>query len=255
MTGSQYGDYDLNWLLHALTIDEKTNRLAVTHKGVSAVEAYLQSRFHMYRNVYFHKVVRSAEGMLKLALQRAKRLAVQGRLEWPPGDNPVYKALLGQRLSMAEFRDLDDISVSHCFKLWTGSSDPTLARLCNGLLFRKLYKTIDLTRVPDPTVAQQAVQAAEQAISAAGGEAPYEMFFDEASNAPYERSDPTDPARDSSEADGEILVLESDGRLVPFTSVSPLAAALDRQLMFRRLHVSGDWRDIADDAVRRALAK
>jgi HD superfamily phosphohydrolase len=254
MTGSQYGDYDLNWLLHALTIDEKTNRLAVTWKGISAVEAYLQSRFHMYRNVYFHKVVRSGEGMLKLALQRAKRLAVQGRLEWPPGDNPVYKALLGQQLSIGEFRDLDDISVSHCFKLWTKSSDPILARLCNGLLYRKLYKTIDLTRVPDPLVAQQAVQAAEQAIGAAGGEVAYEMFLDEASDAPYERSDPGDQDVDARESDGEILVLEQDGRLVPFASVSPLAAALDRQLMFRRLHVSGDWRDIADEAVRRALA-
>src|SRR3954447_19504580 len=199
MTGSQYGGYDLNWLLHALTIDERTNRLAVTWKGVSAVEAYLQSRFHMYRNVYFHKVVRSGEGMLKLALQRAKRLAVQGRLEWPPGDNPVYKALLGQRLNMAEFSDLDDISVSHCFKLWTKSSDPVLAGLCNGLLFRKLYKTIDLTRVPDPLLARQAVQAAEQAIVAAGGEVAYAMFFDEASDAPYERPDPGD--QDSSDQD------------------------------------------------------
>src|SRR5205814_3670268 len=68
MTGSRYGGYDLEWLLHALTIDESCDRLAIHWKGVSAVEAYLQARFNMYRNVYFHKVVRSAEGMLKLAL-------------------------------------------------------------------------------------------------------------------------------------------------------------------------------------------
>jgi HD superfamily phosphohydrolase len=61
MTGSRYGDYDLSWLLHALTIDPGTDRLAVTPKGVSAVETYLQARFNMYRHVYFHKVVRSAE--------------------------------------------------------------------------------------------------------------------------------------------------------------------------------------------------
>lgn len=41
-TGSGYGDYDLNWLLHALTVDPESGRLAVTWKGVSAVEAYLQ---------------------------------------------------------------------------------------------------------------------------------------------------------------------------------------------------------------------
>ena len=89
MTGSQYGAYDLQWLLHSLTVDEASNRLAVTWKGISAVEDYLHSRYNMYRNVYFHKVVRSAEGMVKLALQRAKRLAVQGRLDWPPRDNGV----------------------------------------------------------------------------------------------------------------------------------------------------------------------
>jgi HD superfamily phosphohydrolase len=44
-------NYDLTWLLHALVIDEKSHRLAIDGKGVSAVEAYLQSRYHMYRNV------------------------------------------------------------------------------------------------------------------------------------------------------------------------------------------------------------
>src|SRR3954447_9790265 len=42
MTGSRYGGFDLEWVLHALTIDEATDRLAVHTKGVSAVETYLQ---------------------------------------------------------------------------------------------------------------------------------------------------------------------------------------------------------------------
>src|SRR5205823_6072733 len=138
----QYGGFALSWLVMAITVDEQSDRLAVTAKGISAVEDYLQARYHMYRNVYFHKVVRSAEGMVKLALQRAKRLAVQDRLDWPPRDTAVFKALLGQRFTIAEFRDLDDISVWHCFKLWTSNADPILASLCRGLLFRGLYKTI-----------------------------------------------------------------------------------------------------------------
>src|SRR6185436_7663202 len=107
MTGIRYGGYDLRWLLVSMTIDTASARLAVTWKGVSAVEAYLQARYHMYRNVYFHKVVRSAEGMVKLTLQRAKRLAVQGRLAWPPREHVVSKALLGQQLDVAEFTDFD----------------------------------------------------------------------------------------------------------------------------------------------------
>ena len=149
MTGSRYGDYDLEWLLHSLTVDGPTGRLAVTWKGVSAVEAYLQSRYHMYRNVYFHKVVRAAEGMVKLALQRARRLMVQDRLSWPPRDHGVHKALTGQRLSIEEFTDLDDFSVVHCFKLWTRCDDIALAALCRGLLNRRLFKTLDLSHLAE----------------------------------------------------------------------------------------------------------
>src|SRR5947208_3158516 len=35
MTSSRYGDYDLTWLLHAMTVDQPSDRLAVTWKGVS----------------------------------------------------------------------------------------------------------------------------------------------------------------------------------------------------------------------------
>src|SRR5205807_3742578 len=170
---------------HALTVDPATSRLAVTWKGVSAAEAYIQSRYHMYRNVYFHKVVRSAEGMVKLALQRAKRLAVQDRLEWPPREHAVSKALLGQRLSIDELTDLDDVSMMHCFKLWMNAADPPLAGLCRGLLFRRLFKTIDLSHLDAPESAKR-LEAAGSAIAAAGGDASYDMVYDEPADTGYE---------------------------------------------------------------------
>lgn len=243
MTGSRYGDYDLGWLLHAFTIDTRSDRLAVTWKGVSAVEAYLQSRYHMYRNVYFHKVVRSAEGMVKLALQRARRLAVQGRLVWPQREDVVYKALTGQRMTMAEFTDLDDISVQHCFKLWTSSDDVQLAALCRGLLFRRLYKTIDLSHLEE-SAAQAAAARSQDAVRSAGGDPAYDLFFDEAQDTPYEAYSP--------EGDGagkEIIVQDSQGKLTPFGQISPLTMALNRQLMFRRLHVAPQWKEIVSRAI------
>jgi uncharacterized protein len=249
MTGSRYGDYDLEWLLHALTIDESSGRLAVTWKGVSAVEAYLQSRYHMYRNVYFHKVVRSAEGMVKLTLQRAKRLAVQGRLAWPPREHVVTKALLGRQLDVAEFTDFDDVSVQHCFQLWTKSDDPTLAGLCRGLLFRRLYKTFDLTNVSDVAQVRAAAVAAEQAVAAAGGDVAYDLFYDEPADTPYETYDPGQPCG----AAGEIMVLDRGGKPVPFASLSPLTQSLNQQLMFRRLHVASAWKDEVERAVDAAL--
>ncbi len=245
MTGSQYGNYDLSWLLHALTIDEASNRLAVTWKGVSAVEAYLQSRYHMYHNVYFHKVVRSAEGMLKLALQRAKRLAVQDRLSWPREEHPVYKALLGQQLDIDEFTDLDDISVMHCFKLWADADEPVLAALCRGLLYRKLFKMVDLTGMSDKARVHRIVQTVSDAIAAGGGEPACEMFYDEPADTPYESYQP-----EGIEATSGILVKQSDGQLKEFSTISPLVGALNHQLWFRRLHVAPQWRDLAEEVLR-----
>ena len=243
MTGSQYGAYDLQWLLHSLTVDQAGNRLAVTWKGISAVEDYLHSRYNMYRNVYFHKVVRSAEGMVKLALQRARRLAVQDRLEWPPRDNGVYKALLGQRLSMGEFTDLDDVSVNHCFKLWTRSDDKVLARLCRGLLFRGLYKTIDLSHAIDAQEAATLLSKAEAAVAAAGGDPAYDLFYDEPADTPYDTYRPEGP-----ETPDEILVKHADGKLTPFSAISPLPQALNQRLMFRRIHVAAEFREVVAGA-------
>ncbi|HEY8668510.1 MAG TPA: HD domain-containing protein [Tepidisphaeraceae bacterium] len=247
MTGSQYGGFDLQWLLHALMVDETGDRLVVQAKGISAVEAYLQSRYHMYRNVYFHKVVRAAEGMVKLALQRAKRLAVQDRLEWPPRDHLVYKALLGQRLSIEQYTDLDDISVLHCFKLWMHSADAVLARLCHGLLFRRVFKTIGLPVEGSQEQIAGTLLAAEQAVEKAGGDAGYDLFYDEPAEAPYEAYDP--PYPDCAQPRQGILVRAADGTLTEFAAISPLIPAINRQLRFRRLHVAEEYRQVTAKAV------
>ena len=187
MTGSRYGNYDLGWLLHSLTVDEASGRLAVTWKGVSAVEAYLQSRYHMYRNVYFHKVVRAAEGMVKLALQRARRLMVQDRLPWPPQVITTWsrRAAGAAAVVIEDFVDLDDVSVMHCFKVWTKSDDQPLAALCNGLLHRRLYKTIDLSHLCESDALAVNVKV-QDAIRHAGGDPAYDLFYDEASDSAYE---------------------------------------------------------------------
>jgi HD superfamily phosphohydrolase len=237
MTGSRYGDYDLSWLLHALTIDPASNRLAVTLKGVSAVEAYLQSRQHMYRHVYFHKVVRSAEGMVKLALQRARLLLAQDRLDWPAKDSAVNKALLGQRLAIGEFQDLDDISVWHCFKIWTQSSDVILAGLCRGLLFRGLYKTIDITNRFTGAAISQALAAAEAAIANAGGDPKFDLFFDEA----------VDPA--ASGSGDEIMVIDGSGGARRFADVSPITQSLNSAMTFRRIHVKPRWKSLVEQTL------
>jgi HD superfamily phosphohydrolase len=65
MTGAKYGIYDLEWIIKSLEIDEENDRLYVSARGIYAVEDYLQARYYMFRQVYFHRTLRSAENILR----------------------------------------------------------------------------------------------------------------------------------------------------------------------------------------------
>src|SRR5689334_3787154 len=65
MTGAKYGIYDLEWIINALAIDETADRIYVEARGLYAVEEYLQARYYMFRQVYFHRTLRSAEAALR----------------------------------------------------------------------------------------------------------------------------------------------------------------------------------------------
>src|SRR6185503_4012933 len=69
MTGAKYGLYDLEWIINALQIDEEGDRIYVAARGIYAVEEYLQARYYMFRQVYFHRTLRSAEAVLRSALR------------------------------------------------------------------------------------------------------------------------------------------------------------------------------------------
>ena len=56
-------------LIESITFDTKSQRPAITHKGVSAVEALIFTNYLMYRNVYWHHAVRSANAMFKRGVQ------------------------------------------------------------------------------------------------------------------------------------------------------------------------------------------
>ena len=78
MTGAKYGLYDLEWIINALQIDGPGDRVYVAARGVYAVEEYLQARYYMFRQVYFHRTLRSAEAVLRSALRRALELVAGG---------------------------------------------------------------------------------------------------------------------------------------------------------------------------------
>lgn len=181
MTGAKYGIYDVEWILHALRIDERSDLIYVERKGIHAVEEYLQARYHMFRQVYFHRTLRSAEAVLTSALKRARHLIRHGELKFRLPGSPLDKALLQEELAATDYLQLDDADLLFHLKQWCSEPDPILSDLAKRFINRRLFKAADL---PDGRI-QSFQEEAARIISSAGFDPDYYLVMDSASDIPY----------------------------------------------------------------------
>src|SRR5499426_131770 len=129
MTGAKYGIYDLEWIINALAIDEAADRVYVQARGIYAVEEYLQARYYMFRQVYFHRTLRSAEAVLRSIVRRALNLYQHGKYVWHAVGTAFEKILRREELSIAEHLQIDDSDFVFHVKQWQDSGDAILRDL------------------------------------------------------------------------------------------------------------------------------
>ena len=183
MTGAKYGLYDLEWIINALQIDGPGDRVYVAARGVYAVEEYLQARYYMFRQVYFHRTLRSAEAVLRSALRRALELVGGGVPVWCASEASFAKVLQRQPLTIAEYLQIDDSDVIFHLKQWQRDPDPVLADLSRRFVERKLFKAIDLDMPEDER--SGFIEAARDVVVRAGFAADYYFVEDRATDVPY----------------------------------------------------------------------
>ena len=183
MTGVKYGIYDLEWVLKSIEIDTDRDRLYVSARGLFAVEDYLQARYYMFRQVYFHRTLRSAEAVLRSILARAMHLCRGGQEVWLAKGTPLGSVFGGSKLSLADHLCFDDNDVLFHIKQWRNSGDETLADLASRFLDRRIFKAFDLD-MPDGERAEF-VAAARDAVERSGFDPEYYFFEDVAGNEPY----------------------------------------------------------------------
>ena len=111
------------------------NELMVEEKGIYTIEKFLISRRLMYRQVYLHKTVLSAEQMLQRIIRRAKHLTAQCQ---QPLNNFINEPL--QNITLEQFCSIDDADVMMAIKSWCNHPDKLLSFLCRGILDRQLLK-------------------------------------------------------------------------------------------------------------------
>src|SRR6266446_31878 len=183
MTGAKYGIYDLEWIINALAIDEEGDRIYVAARGLYAVEEYLQARYYMFRQVYFHRTLRSAEAVLRSALLRALALVERGASVWCATGTSFEKVLRRQSLSITEHLEMDDSDVIFHMKQWQHSSDPVLSDLSHRFIGRRLFKAIDLDMPQDER--EDFLDAARSVVERRGFDPQYYFVEDRASDVPY----------------------------------------------------------------------
>ena len=230
MTGAKYGIYDLEWIIKSIEINETNDHLYVSAPGLYAVEDYLQARYYMYRQVYFHRTLRSAEAILKVLLRRALQIYSDGGEVWHAAGTPMEKILAGQKLNLSEHLELDDTDVMFSIKRWQHSDDTILSDLAKRFLDRRLFKAFDL----DMPEAERSVFIAEsrQLVAKEGFDPDYYFVEDSAGNVPYSfySKDASDPKN---------LIYVEDGFSRPaireISSVSPAIRGLQEGYRIHRI--------------------
>ncbi|MCS6804509.1 MAG: HD domain-containing protein [Acidobacteriota bacterium] len=220
MTGAKYGVYDMEWIVHALELDPVHDFLFVSSKGLYAVEEYLQARYYMFRQVYFHRALRTTRVVLKSIFQRAMELSADDQLRFKLPGTAMGKLLGQQPLTTDEYLQLDDHDMMFYIKQWTREPDAILSDLANRFLHRRLLKSIDL-KIPDD-LKPEFMEQAERLVSAAGFDPRYYLGEDRASDIPY--WGPYSPQQASPESG--IYIAGDHGQLHEIASVSPVVAGM-----------------------------
>lgn len=183
MTGAKYGVYDLEWIIKSLEIDEKTDRLYISARGIYAVEDYLQARYYMFRQVYFHRTLRSAEVVLKALLKRALEVFGESKNLWYAEGTAFEKVLKGEKLSLAAHLELDDTDVVFHVKQWQRADDTILSDLAKRFLHRNLFKAFDLD-MPE-SERQSFLEKGRKIVEDAGYDPRFYFLEDRAGDVPY----------------------------------------------------------------------
>ena len=132
-TGAQIGGFDIARVIRALRVN-KDGHFIVKSWGLPAIEAYLVTRYHMYHQVYFHKVNMLTQNYLVRMLVRARTLAQDGLLEL---SKPLQNMLLNTSLDPKGYASLNDAHIRVALPEWAEHEDTVLSHYAMRLLSRR----------------------------------------------------------------------------------------------------------------------
>ncbi len=205
-TGAQIGGFDIARVFRALRVDG-AGHFYVKNWGLPAIEAYLVTRYHMYNQVYFHKVNMLTQNYLVRMLERARILAESGDLEL---DTRLENMLINKELTAVQYAELNDSHVKVALPDWAKHDDPILSIYAEKLLSRKnFHKSI---RIDSLTVEMVEVikDRLESLVSSKGFDTEIDVLYAKISKIgymPYEQGILLEDGRDAAEHSSMIRSL------------------------------------------------
>jgi len=179
-TGAAYGKLDLERILAALTL-APDGQLAITPKGLMAVEHYLVVRNLMYRSVYNHRLNVVCNWLLSQAISTARRFG--SPTVWA---DPVMARWLwhGEGLDLQAFLANDDIRTGYHLMRWMEEGPAKLQDPCRRLLERRLLKATTVSHL-EPGRRLELLAAARHLTEAAGLDAETSCGLEQRQNRGY----------------------------------------------------------------------
>ncbi len=166
-------------ILKMITVHE--GELMVEEKGIYSIEKFLIARRLMYRQVYLHKTVLSAEQMLQRIIKRAKHVSA---ICQEPLNSFINKPM--ENVTLDQFCCLDDADVMMAIKTWCSHSDKILSMLCKGVLDRKLLKVNYVSAAVDENLLSQKRAEVAEKLGISNEEAAWLVFAGEATSSTYD---------------------------------------------------------------------
>ncbi|ATZ18474.1 HD superfamily phosphohydrolase [Williamsoniiplasma somnilux] len=136
--GVDYAALDINWIVRHIKIIE--NKIVFPYKSINAIESYLLGRYHMYQQVYNHKMSILFDAMFVSWFKRIEELYNSG-FEFKNKNlilnlQPILDKGI---IKVQNYLMYDDYKMAEMFKICVDESDLVLADFSNRLINRKYF--------------------------------------------------------------------------------------------------------------------
>ncbi len=142
--GVKYSIIDIDWIIHNMVIENK--RIIYDEKAKYAIENYLVSRYHMYKQIYTHYKSGAFDAMLYSLINRMRFLYNSKKYIFHSENIFFLKYFIpiikDEIIPIDLYCEIDDYSMHTYIKLLMKESDTILSDLASRFTNYKLFKLL-----------------------------------------------------------------------------------------------------------------